>query len=119
MNTSELSHKNFRRICIINWLFTGPVCLVFGMPYYVMAQQFIGNPYLWYPGALLFSMPFMITVLHGHVTMALGKAHRHHYYEWLMAHPYSYGLGFHPFLISTRFRVALLVMAGLVGAVGG
>jgi hypothetical protein len=117
MNTSELSPKNFRRICAINWLFTGPVCLVFGMPYFIVAQQIIKNPYLWLPGALLFSMPFMITVLHGHVTMALGKAHRHHYYEWLMAHPYSYGLGFHPFLISTRFRVAMLVMSGLVAIV--
>jgi hypothetical protein len=71
-----------------------------------------------YIGCIFFSIPFMITILHGHVTMALGEAHRHHYYNWLDDHPLTYGLLFHPIMMRTRFRLILLVVSILL-FVGG
>lgn len=108
-----LSESNFKRICLINWFFTGPVLLLFAVPYIEVGRRWIDNRYLLITGALLFSTAFMITVLHAHVTMALGKSHRHHYYTWLGHHPWTYGLGFRPFMINTRFRFFLLAL-GLV-----
>jgi len=116
--SSELQHSNYRRICALNWLLVGPVLLLFGIPYYIIAQQLVSNPYLWLPGSLLFAMPFMLTVLHGHVTIALGRAHRDHYYEWLSSKPFTAGLGYHPLLLATRFRFGMVMMALLLMVLG-
>ncbi len=116
--SDELQQSNFWRICIINWLLVGPVLLLFGLPYYVVAKNVLGNHYLWLPGSLLFAMPFMLTVLHGHVTIAVGRAHRNHYYEWLENRPFSAGLGYHPMLLTTRFRFGMILMALLLLVLG-
>lgn len=109
MNQSELSEKNFRRIYFINWLLCIPLIVLFGGPYVFMGLYLGINELLIYAGALLFSVPFMLTILHGHVTMALGSLHRHHYYNWLKEHSLTYGLLFHSVFISTRFRLVLVV----------
>lgn len=67
-----------------------------------------------YGGAFLFSIPFTLTLLHGHVTMALGSAHRHHYYQWLNEHRLTYGLFFHDIFTSTRFRLIILVISTII-----
>jgi hypothetical protein len=111
VNSSELSSKNFKRISIINWLLGMPLFVLFSWPYWYLANfAAIGKGFT-YVGCIFFSIPFMITILHGHVTMALGEAHRHHYYEWLAEHPLTYGLLFHPVMMRTRFRLIFLLMS--------
>lgn len=114
----ELNPTNFKRIRIINSLLSLPFFVLFSWPYLYLAnfadiQQLIG-----YLGCIFFSAPFMITILHGHVTMALGEAHRHHYYNWLEEHPLTYGLLFHPVMMRTRFRLVLLAVSGLLFLTG-
>lgn len=115
---SELSVKNYKRINTINWALVVPIMVMFSWPFY-HASNLLGNVDLFtYPGAFLFALPFTLTILHGHVTMALGAAHRHHYYDWLDAHPLSYGLLFHHVMVSTRFRVTLVISSLLILLVG-
>ncbi|MFW6348066.1 MAG: hypothetical protein ACOC2C_05595 [Cyclonatronaceae bacterium] len=111
MSYSELSVRNFKRICIINWSFTLPVLLLFAWPYYLAGSWLGLSGPLLFAGAFIFGLPFMMTVLHGHVTMALGALHRHHYYEWLSRYPLSYGFMFHPVMFRTRFRLIIALLA--------
>lgn len=62
-------------------------------------------------GSISFSTPFAITILHGHVTMALGSVHRDYYYQWLQSRPYSFGFLYHPILIRTRFRLSMFYLS--------
>lgn len=110
----ELSAKNFKRISILNWLLSFPFFLLFSWPYLYIANFMNLESVVTYIGCIFFSLPFMITILHGHVTMALGEAHRHHYYEWLNKHPLTHGLLFHPVMKRTRFRLILLVISILL-----
>lgn len=111
---SELNPRNYKRIFYVSVLLSLPALLIFAWPYYVFSSL-LGLPVLaTYPGALLFSFPFMLTILHGHVTLALGSAHRHHYYHWLSEHPLTYGLLFHPVFTSTRFRLVMLALSLLL-----
>ncbi len=112
--SSELNEKNYRRITLINWSLTVPLLLIFAWPYYFICELSSVEKYVSYPGSILFAIPFMLTILHGHVTMALGTLHRHHYYHWLNENPLTYGLLFHEILISTRFRLILLITSGLI-----
>jgi hypothetical protein len=112
--SSELNEKNYRRITLINWSLTVPLLLIFAWPYYFICELSSVEKFISYPGSILFAIPFMLTILHGHVTMALGTLHRHHYYHWLSENPLTYGLLFHEILISTRFRLILLVTSGLI-----
>ena len=115
---SELNPKNYKRISIINWLLCLPLIMLFAWPY-IYLTRFVGiKEFIAYPGAAFFALPFMITILHGHVTMALGEAHRHHYYQWLDKKTLSYGLLFHPLMMRTRFRLVLLAMALLLFIAG-
>ncbi len=118
MTTSELNERNYKRISLINWLLCVPLTILFAWPYLFLAKVMDIETYTAYAGALLFSIPFMITILHGHVTMALGSAHRHHYYEWLEENSLTYGLFFHPTFTRTRFRLILVVLSGMVLAGG-
>jgi hypothetical protein len=114
----ELNTENYRRICIINWMLGVPFFIIFSWPF-LYISNFAGiEKFMAYSGCILFSVPFVITILHGHVTMALGEAHRHHYYDWLNEHPLTYGLLFHPVIISTRFRLILLAVSFLVFVAG-
>jgi hypothetical protein len=112
--SSELNEKNYRRITLINWSLTVPLLLIFAWPYYFICELSSVEKFISYPGSILFAIPFMLTILHGHVTMALGTLHRHHYYHWLSENPLTYGLLFHEILISTRFRLILLITSGLI-----
>lgn len=112
MTHSELSDDNFKRISFINWVLSIPLILIFGWPFLYLCSYLKIGVFFAYTGAFIFSLPFMFTILHGHVTMALGAAHRHHYYNWLTDRPYTYGLLFHDILTKTRFRLALLAGSG-------
>lgn len=115
---SELSDSNYIRINIINWVLSIPVVILFSWPYYYAAKLLGMQETFRYLGALLFALPFMITIVHGHVTMALGSVHRDHYYHWLNEHPYTYGLFFSQTFVKTRFRLVLLMISLLFLPVG-
>lgn len=118
MGSSELNEKNFLRICFINWALSVPLLLIFAWPYFFICELFSIPRYISFPGSILFALPFMLTILHGHVTMAVGAAHRMHYYDWLKSYPFTYGLLFHPIIIRTRFRLILFAASILILAVG-
>lgn len=118
MTSSELSEHNFKRISIINSLISVPLVFLFAWPYLYLCQFFTVDTYFAWPGCILFAVPFMITLLHGHVTTALGTAHRHHYYDWLYNKPLTYGLLFHPAMMRTRFRLILLVSSIIIFTIG-
>lgn len=88
--------------------------ILFAWPYYYSGSLLGTSDTIRFIGAFIFALPFMITILHGHVTMALGTTHRDHYYQWLVDHPYSYGLFFSRLEISTRFRLILLILSLLL-----
>ena len=115
---SELSPSNYVRINLINWFLSVPMIVLFAWPYYYAAKLMGINEAMRYIGAFIFSIPFMITIIHGHVTMALGAIHRIHYYKWLNDNPYTYGIFFNKLLISTRFRLILLIVSLLFLPVG-
>lgn len=115
---SELSHSNFIRISLINWILSVPLVVLFAWPYYYAAKLVNMTELFRYLGALMFALPFMITIIHGHVTMALGSPHRDHYYDWLNTHPYTFGLFFHKYLVKTRFRLILLIISLIFLPVG-
>ena len=114
MARSELNKKNYRRIFFINVLLCLPLMVLFAWPYLIFSHLLQMRPLLTWPGTLLFSLAFTLTILHGHVTMALGSAHRHHFYNWLEEHPLTYGLFFNSLLTATRFRLILLVISLLL-----
>ena len=118
MPQSELSQRNYKRINIINWLLSVPLIILFAWPYLNIAAFLSIHVSVSYVGAILFSLPFTLTILHGHVTMALGSLHRHHYYNWLENNSLSYGLFFHPLFTRTRFRLILVVISLGIMALG-
>ncbi len=111
MPASELSEQNYRRIAFINWALSVPLLLIFAWPYYFFCNSLGISKIIAYPGSIIFALPFMLTILHGHVTTAMGALHRHHYYKWLKGHPFTYGVLFHPIIISTRFRLSLVLFS--------
>jgi hypothetical protein len=93
--------------------------VLFAWPYFFAANLFGLDVYICYAGAFIFAVPFMLTILHGHVTMALGSVHRHHYYDWMTNQkPLTYGLFFHPNFVKTRFRLILMIVSLLILPVG-
>ncbi len=119
MPKSELSQRNYKRITLINWLLSVPLIILFAWPYIYLARFLTFRADITYLGSFLFAFPFTLTILHGHVTMALGSAHRHFYYEWLEKHNLTYGLFFHPIFTRTRFRLVPLVVSLLILMGGG
>lgn len=115
---SELTESNYKRIAIINWALSVPLLLIFAWPYFFLSELLYINKMLSFPGSILFGLPFMLTILHGHVTMALGAAHRRHYYRWLAEYPLSFGLLFHFVIISTRFRLILFFFSLIILSIG-
>ncbi len=110
----ELTERNYKRISMINWLLTPAMLILFSWPYYYLCQVLQIDHFTSIVGALFFASPFTMTVLHGHITMALGSLHRHHYYDWLEQHPLSFGLLFHPIMFRTRFRLILLLVSFII-----
>ncbi len=118
MSTPELNESNYKRIAFINWALSIPLLLIFAWPYFFICELFYIHKAISFPGSILFGLPFMLTILHGHVTMALGAAHRHHYYKWLSEFPFTYGLLFHSVIISTRFRLFLFMLSLILLFIG-
>jgi len=114
----ELNEKNYKRICFINWSLSLPLMLIFAWPYHFICHHLELSEFAAMPGAIIFALPLMITILHGHVTLALGYTHRHHYYNWLKQFPFTYGLLFHPLVVRTRFRMALLILSIIIFVAG-
>ncbi|WP_340105603.1 hypothetical protein [Rhodohalobacter sp. 8-1] len=118
MGSIELTEKNYLRICFINWALSVPILLIFAWPYFFICEFFMVPKIISLPGSIIFALPFMLTLLHGHVTMAVGAAHREHYYEWLQQYTFTYGLLFHPIIVKTRFRLSLFTLSILLIIVG-
>jgi len=118
MSGSELTEKNFLRICFINWALSVPLLLIFAWPYFFLCELFHIPKVISFSGAIFFALPFMLTILHGHVTMAVGSAHRVHYYNWLQKYPFSYGILFHTIITGTRFRLILFALSIFILMVG-
>lgn len=102
--STELNQENFRRIYRLNWVLCGPLLLLFGWPYYLLVVPGAG-PQAALTGGFLFSLTFTLTVLHGHIAVALGSLHIDQYYAWQMSKKALSRLAFHPVLFTTRFRV--------------
>ena len=115
---SELSESNYKRISMINWVLSIPLIVLFAWPYYYASKLLGMEETFRYIGAFLFAMPFMMTIVHGHVTMALGSAHRHLFYDWLVEHPFTWGIFFIKLETSTRFRLILLLVSLIFLPVG-
>lgn len=109
MGPRELNELNYRRISWINILLMPPLVLLFGWPFYMFGFWFEIPGFLQKTGSLVIALSFSLTILHGHVTMALGALHRHHYHEWLNKRRWSYGFLIRPFLFTTRFRLFFLM----------
>jgi hypothetical protein len=118
MIISELDIKNYKSIFYTNSFLTVPLFVLFAWPYVAFGQLLYIKPMILFPGALLFSFPFMLTILHGYVTLILGSIHRHHYYEWLQTRPLTYGLLFHPVFTRTRFRLVIFAVSVIVFLTG-
>ncbi|HKJ31836.1 MAG TPA: hypothetical protein VKA34_08405 [Balneolales bacterium] len=118
MTQSEFSDQNYKRIFWINGMLSIPIFLLFAWPYYELGKILSLPVFLIFSGAIFFSLSFMLTMLHGHVTMSLGILHRNHYYKWLNDHPFTYGLFFHPVMIRTRFRLLLIIISLLIMLTG-
>lgn len=118
MSSSELSESNYRRIAYINWALSVPLLLIFAWPFYFLCEIFGIQKAISFPGSIIFGLPFMLTILHGHVTMALGAAHRRHYYSWLKGYPLTFGLLFHSIIVSTRFRLFLFFISLVLLSIG-
>lgn len=107
----ELSERNFRRISWINILLTPPLLLLFAWPYSMLGIWF-GFPEFWlYTGTFLFAFPLSLTIIHGHVTLALGALQRSHYYEWLTRRRWGFGFWIKPAFFATRFRLIPLIIS--------
>ena len=115
---TEFSERNYKRINLINWGLSLPMLILFAWPYYYLASMMNVAPFHTLIGSALFATPFMVTIIHGHVTMALGSLHRGHFYNWLLDKPLTHGLFFHTALISTRFRLITLLASFIVLVIG-
>ena len=92
---------------------------MFGWPYYLLVVPGAGVE-VGLAGGFLFSLTFTLTILHGHIAVALGSLHIDQYYGWQMSKKALSRLAFHPVLFTTRFRVMVfsisivLLMGSLV-----
>lgn len=118
MAYQELTERNYRRISLINWVLAPAMLIVFAWPYYLLCQLLGFHQLAAFAGSLFFAAPFMMTVLHGHVTMSLGALHRHLYYEWISRRPLTHGFFFHPIFFLTRFRLSLFLVSMVFLPVG-
>ena|SRR5690606_3363576 len=107
----ELTINNFKRIYKLNWIMSGPILILFAWPYYILAQLLdllIFNTIL---GSILFATPFTLTILHGHISLALGPLQRDNYYKWQQNKKGIAKLTFHPVLFTTRVRLSIIVIS--------
>lgn len=115
---SELDIYNYKKICYINGVIFPPLLVLLSWPYYYAGLIFELSNLILYGGALIFGLPFTLTILHGIVTVSIGSVQRDYFYKWLKERPYSFGLLFHPLMVSTRFRLSLISFSLLVLLIG-
>ena len=107
----ELTVTNFNRIYKLNWIISGPILFMFAWPYYMLSQNLDQQIYFSMVGCFLFSIQFTLTILHGHISVAIGPLHRNNYYKWQQNKKGVAKLAFHPILFSTKTRLILLVLS--------
>jgi hypothetical protein len=113
----EITHQNFRRVAAINWLLTGPALVFFAWPYVRLSEAVGASDFATLLGAGLFSISFTLTIVHGHISLAVGDLHRVEFHRWTRKRSYPWRLAYHPALFRYRTRLALLVLsiAALLG----
>lgn len=109
----EINPRNFRRVSVINWLLTGPSLLFFGWPYLRLSEVLGANDVAAWVGAGLFSISFTLTVVHGHISLAVGDLHRIEFHQWTRKRRHPWRLAYHPVLFQYRTRLALLALSVL------
>jgi hypothetical protein len=114
MGNYELDTKNFSRIFRLNWLIAGPVLLLFAWPYLLVCQHFGVDRLLNLVGAFFFSMPFCLTIVSGHIAVAVGPLHFQRYFEWQQNLPGILKFAFHPVLFKTEYRLSAFAISLLI-----
>lgn len=106
--SDELNLGNYKRIYKLNWLICGPLLLLFAWPYLLIADILEIEEITGLIGSIFFSIPFTLTVLHGHISVAVGSLHRTRYYIWQTSLPGVFKYPFHPMLFKTRIRLIIV-----------
>jgi hypothetical protein len=114
MTNYELDIKNFKRIFRINWLIAGPVLVLFAWPYLLICQHFGADRLINLVGAFFFSLPFTLTIVSGHISVAVGPLHFTRYFDWQQNLNGFFKYAFHPMLFRTEFRLVSLVLSLLI-----
>lgn len=107
----EINPLNFRRVAAINWLLTGPALVFFAWPYLRLCEALGTSELAGYIGAGFFSISFTLTVVHGHISMAVGDLHRHEFHQWTRRRTHPWKLAYHPALFRYRTRLGLLALS--------
>jgi len=115
---NELTHNNYKRISIINWSLAPLLMFFFSWPFFRLGEMAHSNFILNYAGSLLFAFGFSLTILHGHVSIAIGSLHRHLYYQWLSENKFTYGFLFLNFMTRTSVRLSFILVAVLFQLAG-
>lgn len=106
--SDELNSRNFKRISLINWLISGPLLILFAWPYLIIAGSIGIHELIIVAGSLLFAIPFSLTIIHGHISVAVGPLHRDSYYYWQQNRKGLLKWAFHPELFRTRIRLGMI-----------
>lgn len=117
--SQELQPANFKRIALINWSLTPLLLFFFAWPFYRLGVIVGSQHEINILSSFIFATSFTLTILHGHVSVAVGSLHRSVYYNWLEANRNTYGLLFSTLFITTRFRLSLLIVAMAIQLAGG
>ncbi|HAC14694.1 MAG TPA: hypothetical protein DCE78_01935 [Bacteroidetes bacterium] len=107
----ELTINNFKRIYRLNWIISGPVLFMFAWPYFILSRILDQHIYYSMLGCFLFAIPFTLTILHGHISVAIGPLHRNNFYKWQQNKKGITKLAFHPVLFSTKIRLILIMLS--------
>ncbi len=118
MKVSEINEKNFKRIYRINWILCGPLLLIFSWPYLIIGEMAELPLLFLLTGSLFFAVPFTLTVLHGHISVALGTLQRGLYYEWQKKKVGFFKYPFHPVLFMTRMRIVMIGFSLIFFSIG-
>lgn len=109
----EINPRNFQRVSRINWWLTGPCLIVFGWPYLRLSEILGTSELIAWIGTGLFSISFTLTVVHGHISLAIGDLHRIEFHQWTRRKPHPWALVYHPVLFRYHTRLALLALSAI------
>lgn len=109
----EITPRNFRRVAAINWLLTGPSLVFFAWPYLRLADAMGSSDFASLLGAGFFSISFTLTVVHGHIAMAVGDLHRVEFHRWTRRRNGPWRMAYHPALFRYRTRLGLLGLSAI------